>query len=189
MREMNAKTLRSISALFGFLLLTGAVLAAQPKPHDSQKVQAATDNISFSDKPHAPIDIDYEFQSTPEVGQPLVIELQFRSRGRIHDTNYRSGSELMISHREDARLVSDAGDENTVSQTITTIPEANGLYHLSVFASVWENGQLLHRVVSIPVQVGPKSDDIVVAEKLNGVSDSDGVPLKKLPVRTTITQK
>lgn len=186
---MNAEYLRSISALFGFLMLTGAVLAAQPKSNVSETAQAATDNISFSDKPHAPVDIDFVFQSTPEVGRPLVIELQFRSRGRIHDTIYSSDSELIVSDRGELRLVPDTGSENTVSQTITIIPGANGLYHLSVFASVWENGRLLRRVVSIPVQVGPKSDDLAIAEKLNGVTDSNGVPLKILPVRTTITQK
>jgi hypothetical protein len=76
-----------------------------------------------------------------------------------------------------------------VSQTITTIPQANGLYHLSVFASVWVNDRLVHRVVAIPVQVGPKSDSLIVADKLTRIEDIDGVPIKALSVRTTITQK
>lgn len=182
---MKTRYFKSVLGLVGTLFVTGVVLAAQP-----QSIAAAGE-INFSDKPHAPVDVSYRFQSTPEVGQPLVIDLEFSAAGgsRILDTSYRSEPELMISDREQARQISRAGVDSAVSQTITTIPQANGLYHLSVFASVWVNDRLVRRVVSLPVQVGPKSDSLIVADKLTGIEDIDGVPIKALSVRTTITQK
>ena len=188
---MNTSYLSSLSGLLGTLFLTGTLFAAQPQSHAVGTEHDETSDINFADKPHAPIDVIYQFQNTPEVGQPLVIELQFIVSGetRVMDTDYRGESQLVISSREDAEIVSGAGVESIVSQTITTTPQANGLYHLSAFASVWVNGRALRRVVSIPVQVGPKSDTPVVADKLSGPKDVDGVRIRALPVETTITQK
>ena len=46
-----------------------------------------------------------------------------------------------------------------------------------------------HRIVAIPIQVGPVSDSTVVAEKPSGPKDVEGVPIQTLPVRTTITPR
>ena len=182
---MKTRYLKSILGLVGILLVTGTVLAAQPRSN------ASAADINFSDKPHAPVDVSYQFQGTPEVGEPLLIELEFRVAGenRVLDTNYRSEPGVMITDREQLRQISRAGADSVVMQTITTIPQANGLYHMNVFASVWVNDRLLRRVVSIPIQVGPKSDSLAVTDKLSRVEDVDGVPVKALPVKTTITQK
>jgi len=188
---MKIRLLKSIPGWLGLLLLAGTVMAAQPQSSAIDAAQEETPIIRFSDKPHAPVDVAYQFQSVPEVGQPLVIELQFRSPGttRVQDMSYRSESQLIVSDRGAASLVPNSGAENIVSQTITTIPKANGLYHLSVYASVRVDGRLLHRIVSIPVQVGSVSENPVVAEKPSGPKDVDGVPINSLPVRTTITQR
>ena len=177
---MNTQYLKAFYGLLGLLFVTGAVSAAQPGP--------SFPVIKFSEKPHAPVEVDYQFQSIPKAGQPLVIEMQYRTSGgaQLLDTSYDSELGLTISNRGDARMAAEDGGDSQLSQTITVIPAANGLYHLTVFANVWVHGQALRRVVSIPVQVGLKSSNPVVAEKPKLAADVNGVPIESMPATVSI---
>ena len=180
---MNTLYLKSLPGLLGLLFLAGTASAAQPG--------SSYPGMNFSDKPHAPVEVDYQFQSIPTAGQSLVIELQFRASGgaQLLDTNYDSESGLTISKRGEAWMAADEGGDSQLSQTITVIPAANGLYHLSVFANVCVHGRALRRVVSIPVQVGRKSNNSVVAEMPKPEVDINGAPIKTMPARVSVTRK
>lgn len=179
---MNTLYLKSLPGLLGLLFLAGTASAAQPG--------SSYPGMNLSDKPHAPVEVDYQFQSIPTAGQSLVIELQFRASGgaQLLDTNYDSESGLTISRRGEAWMAVDEGGDSQLSQTVTVIPAANGLYHLSVFANVWVHGKELRRVVSIPVQVGLKPNNPVAAEKPRVTTDINDEPIKSLPARVSITR-
>jgi len=180
---MNARYLSLFSGLTGVLFLVGSLFAAQP--------ESGSGGVNFSDKPHAPVDVVHHLQSSPAAGQSLDIELQFRTSGSTHqllEPDYRSEPGLTISGRGEARMVEDDAGDNYLSQTITVIPATNGLYHLTVYANIRVNGQPLSRVVSVPLQVGSKSDSPVVLEKPAHEMDINGVPIKSMPAKTTISQ-
>lgn len=177
---MNVRYLKFLYSMLGLLFLAGTASAAQPRSNHA--------GIDLSDKPHAPVEVDYQFQSTPKAGQSLVIEMQYRTSGgaQLLDTSYDSELGLAISNRGEARMAAEDGGDSQLSQTITVIPAANGLYHLTVFANVWVHGQALRRVVSIPIQVGLKSNNPVAAEKPALAADVNNVPIKSMPATVSI---
>lgn len=187
---MHARYLGSMSGLLGLLLLAGPLSAAQPGSSTEHHTDTAPGSARLQVKPQAPVDVEYQIQSTPEAGQPLVIDLQFTTfgNGQAMDANFRSESGLDISDRGSLRRI--IAEEGTISssQSLTVIPRNNGLFHLTVFANVLVEGRLQSRVVAIPIQVGAKSANPDVATKKIAEVDINDNPIKSLPAKTTITE-
>ena len=103
------------------------------------------------------------------------------------DANFRSQSGLDILGGGTSERVFDDGGNVVLTQTITVTPQKNGLYHIDVFANVRTEGRLQSRVVSIPIQVGPKSSNQGIARKLESDTDVNGIPIKSTSAKTSVT--
>jgi hypothetical protein len=178
----------SLARTLVLMLFLGPAFAAQPGSVAANGVSAVNVGKHSSIKPQAPVDVKYQLQSTPEVGQPLLIRLQFTALGnaQLLDASFRGASDLEVRNRGYAETeVSDKGIM-LVSQTVSVIPKANGLHHFNVFASAIVAGRQLTRVVAIPVQVGPKTDGQDASKPLESIKDIDGIAIKPMQAKSSI---
>jgi hypothetical protein len=177
--------------LLSVLLLAETGAMAKEETGVVRREPAAISYTSFSDKPQAPVDVRYQLQNIPAAGQPLDIEMQFRSSGsaQVSDTKYRSEPVLTINNPGELEVITGEDGDTFISQSVTVIPVGNGLYHLTVFATVLVDSRSLVRVVSLPIQVGPKSNDPVFTDKEDGITDMSGVPIRPLPATTSMKER
>ena len=180
--------------LIRFLVPAVALLLAACET-DSDSVGGAT--LSAEDKvaetvdapvsPGGPVRIQHELVGTPVVGQPLLIDLSFESRGEATPmrVDYRINDSTALTFPEQqvrtATVAPDAAT-GTSTQQVTVIPQREGRLYLNVSVGVESELGSSSTVMAIPIQVGdgPRSFES------NGTltTDADGNPVRSLPART-----
>jgi hypothetical protein len=156
----------------------GAALSAEDKA-------AASADLPVS--PGGPVRIEHELVSTPVVGQPLIIDLSFESRGEVRPmrVDYRINDSTALQFPEQqvrtATVTPDAATRASTQQ-VTVIPQREGRLYLNVSVGVESELGSSSTVMAIPIQVGegPRSFEN------NGTltTDADGDAVRSLPART-----
>ena len=137
--------------------------------------------------PGGPVRIAHELVGTPVVGQPLLIDLTFESRGEAMPmrVDYRINDATALQFPEQqVRTATVTPDVTTQASTqqVTVIPQREGRLYLNVSVGVDSELGSSSTVMAIPIQVGegPRSFEN------NGVltTDAEGNPVRALPART-----
>jgi hypothetical protein len=137
--------------------------------------------------PGGPVRISHSVVGTPVVGQPLLIDLSFESRGsaapmtvdyRINDTTALLFPEQQV---RTATISPDSG-ALTATQQVTVIPQREGRLYLNVSVAIESEMGPSSTVMAIPIQVGEGSRSFEQNGTLS--TDADGNPVRRLPART-----
>lgn len=157
---------------------TGASLTAADKTEISSDAPVS---------PGGPVRISHSVVGTPIVGQPLLIDLRFESRGtaapvtvdyRINDTTALQFPEQQVRR---ATITPESGSL-TSAQQVTVIPQREGRLYLNVSVAIESEMGPSSTVMAIPIQVGEGSRSFEQDGTLT--TDADGNPVRRLPART-----
>ena len=109
-------------------------------------------------KPGAPVDIRYGLLSTPKVGEPLEIRIDIipRSQASQVDISINAVGALAVDASARGWSLQSPEPGKSERRVITTTPQAEGLYYISVEVMMELDGSRQSRVYSIPVLVGDK---------------------------------
>jgi hypothetical protein len=130
-----------------------------PKPVASAKASAdPTEKMAHAvgnGKPRAAVDIRYEFQSKPEVGKPTQIEVDFiPNAGTDALTATFTGMDGITVAGHLAAHFDKLEQGKPYKHTISLLPEAAGVYYVTVSVETEISGASLSRTFSIPFVVG-----------------------------------
>ena len=182
------------TAKFNVLLPVAALLLAAcgaDKGTESGASLTAADKREIASdapvSPGGPVRISHKVVGTPIVGQPLLIDLNFESRGnaapmtvdyRINDTTALTFPEQQV---RSATITPESG-ALAATQQVTVIPQREGRLYLNVSVAIESEMGPSATVMAIPIQVG----DGPRAFEQNGTltTDADGNPVRRLPART-----
>jgi hypothetical protein len=181
------------NAKFPMLLPVAALLLAACGAEDGADAGAS---LTAADKteivsdapvsPGGPVRISHRVVGTPVVGQPLLIDLNFESRGnaapmtvdyRINDTTALVFSEQQVRR---ATITPESGSLASTQQ-VTVIPQREGRLYLNVSVGIESEMGPSSTVMAIPIQVGEGARSF----QQNGTltTDADGNPVRRLPAR------
>ena len=178
---MTQKLLTSILIVTGL----GAVAACQQQPSDEPSEAANVVADEHYESPGAPtlvpVDVKYRLLNTPQVGQPLSIELTLVSSVANAGLGFALEPESGLSVKPDSRVQSFAGKAAMTPETTTVVitPSREGRFYLHVNANVIVSGVSKSRVISIPIQVGEGPPELETLGEIK--TDAEGNPIVSLP--------
>jgi hypothetical protein len=185
--KMTVAANRFLVPASAVLLLACAGLAIAQEDAILSAEEKAAASVDAPVSPGGPVRIKHELVSTPVVGQPLLIDLSFESRGdpRPMRVDYRINDSTALQFPEQqvqtATVTPDASTR-TSTQQVTVIPQREGRLYLNVSVGVESELGSSSTVMAIPIQVGegPRSFES------NGTltTDTDGDAVRSLPART-----
>lgn len=134
--------------------------AAAPKPVPAAKPATAdpTEKMAHAvgnGKPGAAVDIRYEFQSKPEVGKPTQIEVAFIPNAGTDalSATFTGMDGITVAGQLSAHF-DKLEQGKPYKHTISLLPEAAGVYYITVSVETQISGASLGRTFSIPFVVG-----------------------------------
>jgi hypothetical protein len=158
--------------------------ATQPAPKHLPKLEPMTPaRESQSGKPGAPLEIKYALASSPEVGQPLVIDFAIVPRAASPAVNVMVATSGSLSLRQSSAPPVErdvkAGSEYWYQAVV--VPQETGVFSVNIIATTGEGDRALARTLAIPVVVGVASFDDAKAQKPNLPVDATGQPIEVMP--------
>jgi hypothetical protein len=131
-----------------------------PKPAAKAKAAAAdpTDKMARAvgnGKPGAAVDIRYEFNSKPEVGKPTQVEVAFIPNAGTDALNatFTGMDGITVAGQLSAHF-DKLEQGKPYKHTVSLLPEAAGVYYITVSVETQIGGASLNRTFSIPFVVG-----------------------------------
>jgi hypothetical protein len=127
-------------------------VAAKPAVVDpTEKMAHAVGN----GKPGAAVEIRYEFQSKPEVGKPTQIEIAFIPNAGTDALNatFTGMDGITVAGQLSAHF-DKLEQGKPYKHSISLLPEAAGVYYITVSVETQISGSSLSRTFSIPFVVG-----------------------------------
>ena len=145
----------------GLLACLMALSACQDKPaqttSNANSAQTPVQGAAYQGKPVAPVNIEYQHAKDIQLGVPLVISISLTPMVDTQQLSLRYTLEGALDSG-DPQQQFDFGPRHAgehVQQNITVIPQAEGRFHVYVFADI--NNPTGHggsRSMSIPIVVG-----------------------------------
>jgi hypothetical protein len=117
------------------------------------------------------------------VGQPLVIDFSVvptKSSEAVHLMVATSGG-LTLQRNSAPAVLRDLEAGNEYWHELVVTPQEDGIFNVSLIATVGEGNQALARTLSIPVVVGAAAMQSDKARKLNVEVDATGQAIEVMP--------
>ena len=104
----------------------------------------------------APVDVRYRLLTTPQVGQPVQIEVSLVPLVDAASVGFklRPDDGVLVASNMRSFTADAVGARIPQSQIVTVTPQREGRFYVNVDASIIVNGETKSRVVIIPIQVG-----------------------------------
>ena len=110
-------------------------------------------------KPEAPIDFSYSLAAKPRIGEEVELQITCSPQRQAEDVEITfsssEGLDLYAARTTETVDLIQAGE--TFERTITVVPQTEGLLYVNVHASLFMDGRMQARAISIPVVVGDGS--------------------------------
>lgn len=183
-------THRIAMTAFLMIVILGASACQQREPvttnGDVPEAEQATNEVYQSPgKPIlVPVDVKYRLLDTPQVGQPVRIELTLVSSIATTGLGYTLQAEDGLTIDPAALNKTFVGKPALTPQTtvVSVTPQLEGRFYLRVAANIVAGGDSKTRIVTIPIQIGSGTR---TTESLGEVkTDADGNPVVSLPAET-----
>lgn len=121
-----------------------------------KSAKVISSEVSQSGKPTAPISISYTVPEKATVGENVTVKVEFRT---LSDAD---GLKIELTAGEGLKLASgrykvDYGIQprnSTFSETLTVVPQTEGILYLNVFVTGIFGGNTMVRTSAVPVNVG-----------------------------------
>ncbi|MBI2380577.1 MAG: hypothetical protein HYV16_07470 [Gammaproteobacteria bacterium] len=133
-------------------------------------------------KPSAPVTLSHEWLGTPQLGQPITLRLNFRTRGEATDLRVHYAGEGALSLRAGAEESISLRAEPMPVRELTVIPSREGRHYVNVFVELGGRA----RAYSIPLQVGKVDMKTLLKPQGKLVQTPEGQSLISLPAEETV---
>jgi ABC-type enterochelin transport system substrate-binding protein len=135
----------------------------------------------------SPVQISYRVIGTPIVGQPVALDLQFKSSfgATPYKVTYRVNDEtaLQLSEAQSASVsISPSAENEQVAQQVTLIPLREGRLYLNIAAVIETDNGSMQTVTAVPIQVGAAAPREII-ENGEVTTDEDGNLIRSLPAK------
>ena len=167
-----------------FLLLG----ACEPASVDEKEPLAASTQTGASSPTaprrspaEAPVEVRYRLLATPQVGQPVEIEVSVMPLVDAASVEFqlRPDDGVRIAPNMQKFTFAAAIARESRSQIVSVIPQREGRFYINVDASIVVNGEVITRVVMIPIQVGTGGPEL---ERMGETTtDAEGNLIISLP--------
>ena len=125
---------------------------------DNNTTQSSDKKINPSTvKPSAPISMNYEILTAlPKAGQEIEIKLTFDSKfDAVVTTHMTSAKKLSwLSSQKSWKSNLAGSDQQNMLPNIKVVAPKDGLYYIHFVASIVQDGKVLPKAFTIPLQVG-----------------------------------
>lgn len=150
----------------------------------SDKDSSATGRTS---EVQSPVEISYNIIGTPIVGQPVALDLQFKSSfgATPYTVTYavNDQSALQLPDAQSASVsISPSTDNERVAQQVTVVPLREGRLYLNVAAVIETENGSMRTVTAVPIQVGAAAPREII-ENGEVTTDEDGNLIRSLPAK------
>lgn len=187
-RQVDSMNRVSISVWLAALLLAACGGGSSPEPATDAAMPMASlkPDVGSTAKPGGPVTITHRIIGNPIVGQPVAIEIEFKSNigPQAMTVSYRVNDATALQFPETQLMsvsMAPFDDDERGSQQVTVIPLREGRLYLNVSASIETNSGSVSSVSAIPLQVGGALRE----PQSNGEPgiDSNGEGIISLPAR------
>ena len=180
------RAIYSVLAVTCFLAACGSdesSTANEPTLAEVKKESAA----QRTSEVQSPVEITYKVIGTPIVGQPVALDLQFRSTlgATPYNVTYRVNDEtaLQMPEAQSASVsISPSTVDERVAQQVTVVPLREGRLYLNVAAIIETENGSMRTVTAVPIQVGAAAPREII-ENGEVTTDEDGNLIRSLPAR------
>ncbi len=183
------------------LIVTTALVACEPQGNTEDSADTATTAAAPTEtaaaslqtidtayqspgkRLRAPIDVKYRLLNTPQVGQPLLIELTLMPTVATTGFGFTLKPEdgLVVNAAQLTKSFAGKVKMTPERTTVSITPQREGRFYLHVAANVVVNGQSKSRTVTIPIQVGAGTRELEVMGEVK--IDADGNRIMSLPAK------
>jgi hypothetical protein len=183
---MNRAIFTKISASAAFLLLAACSDGGPAQSSGSMPIAGEKAVVTQrTSEVQSPVEITYRIIGTPIVGQPVALDLQFKSSfgATPYRVTYRVNDETALQLPEaQSRVVSIAPstDDEEVAQQVTVVPLREGRLYLNVAAVIETENGSMRTVTAVPIQVGVDGAREIV-ENGEVTTDDKGNLIRTLP--------
>lgn len=162
-------------------LTQSAAPPAQTAPAPAKEEEDPTAKMARAvgdGKPGAAVDLRYEFASKPEVGVPTEIQIAFVPRAGVDalEATITGMDGITVAGNLKARFDSvEAG--KPYQHTVSLLPDAAGVYYVTVNVTTTLGGASIGRTFSIPFVVGTPA----AQRKADPPKDASGQAIQSMP--------
>jgi len=147
-----------------------------------KSAKVISSEVSQSGKPTAPISISYTVPEKTTVGENVTVIVEFRTLSDAEGLRieFTAGEGLKLTS---GRYKVDYGirpGNSTFSETVTVVPQTEGILYLNVFVTGIFGGNTMVRTGAVPVNVGATTHKML-KKPGNVTTDSKGQKIMILP--------
>ena len=131
----------------------------------------------------APVDVRYRLLTTPQVGQPVQIEVSLVPLVDAASVGFklRPDDGVLVASNTRSFTADAVSARIPQSQIVSVTPQREGRFYVSVDASIVVHGETKSRVVMIPIQVGTGGPEL---ERMGEtMTDAEGNRIISLPAK------
>lgn len=120
---------------------------------ENEKKMAIKTPYKSPGKPSAPITLEYSFDGTPTLGQPLSVNVKLKGAQQEDSVSASlKYSPSLVTNTDHTKLSFKPSAPN--KKVVTVTPTENGIYFINISASTLVHGKLMYKSFAIPVEVG-----------------------------------
>ena len=155
--QTRGLTMNTINRIGLAALLSSAIMACTSESGQQiSHVEKKPANSSYS-KPGAPISMDYKVLNTsPKAGDEIAIEVSFKSNVKTPIKSQMTSAKKLTwlnSSKNWNSQLQKSGEREPLPQLKVMAP-ADGMYYITLVATIEHDGQTMAKPFTIPVKVG-----------------------------------
>ena len=164
-------------------LLVGTLLALiSPVASATSANKTIHKMTKTSGKPTAPIEVAYTVPESAAIGASVSVVVTIRPLSDVTDLNLKitAGEGLSLSAGDFVRNYGMRARDAVLSETVTAVPNAQGILYLNVFASGAFKGKTMSSASAVPISVGI-SPERMLKKSGRTEHDASGRPIIVMP--------
>lgn len=150
MKRSNMKSVYIALLAVIFILLSGQNIFA------ADAVRVLHKELPLSGKPSAPISISYSVPANVATGDNVQVTVTIKALSDVNDFNLKltAGEGLEMSSGEYLKSYGSQVRNSAFTETVTVIPNTEGILYLNVFATGTFNGKKMTNAGAVPIKTG-----------------------------------
>lgn len=164
-------------------VLVGVLLTVVSPASGATTVDKTIHNVSkASGKPMAPIEVAYTVPESAAIGASVSVVVTIRPLSDVTDLNLQitAGEGLSLSAGDFVRHYGAQTRDTVLSETVTAVPNTQGILYLNVFASGAFKGKTMSSASAVPISVG-LSPERMLKKSGKTEHDASGRPIIVMP--------
>lgn len=171
------------------LLAVILTLLSWQNAYSADAVRILHKELPRSGKPTAPISISYSVLANVAIGDNVQVTVTIKALSDVNDFNLKltTGEGLEMPSGEYLKNYGNQVRNSAFSETVTVIPNTEGILYLNVFATGTFNGKKMTNAGAVPIKTGTATRKML--KKLGqATTDSKGQKIIIMPAVETKTQ-